>query len=160
MPSNAFSCSFKGSSFTHLGRKSCLHTTFHIPRSVTSPSPSFTTFSTTLCVFLVALLGLLSYRSFGAALFLWRWVPLSTAVNCQPLLALVIFSALHYVPAPPQVLLGGTGRLCRRLSTQSAPCGAGGFLRPPWDVLCLSPYLINSISDLDVEDISSEAYAL
>ena len=56
-------------------------------------------------------------------------------VSCQlnlPLRALAVFSALHNAPALPQVLLWGTGLLCRWLSTRSAPSGAGRFLRPPW----------------------------
>jgi len=45
----------------------------------------------------------------------------------QPLLALVIFSAFHSAPALPQVLLGGSWCLCRRLSIRPAPSGAGRF---------------------------------
>ena len=49
----------------------------------------------------------------------------------QPLLALVVFSVLHSAPSMPQVLLRGTGRLCRLLSTRPAPLGAGRFFCNP-----------------------------
>ena len=51
-------------------------------------------------------------------------------VSCQlgqPLLARAVFSAFHSAPALPLVLLGGSRRLCRRLSTRPAPSGVGRF---------------------------------
>ena len=61
-------------------------------------------------------------------------------VSCQlgqSLLALAVFSAFHSAPALPLVLLGGSGRLCRRLSTRPAPSGAGRFFRYPQGPPCL-----------------------
>jgi hypothetical protein len=55
----------------------------------------------------------------------------------QPLLALAVFSAFHFAPTLPQVLLGGSRRLCRRLSTRPVPSGVGRFFCFPQGLSCL-----------------------
>jgi len=50
---------------------------FHPPR----PHPPVTTLPMPFCSFVFAQLGLVPYRSFGAALLQWHWVPSSKAVN-------------------------------------------------------------------------------
>ena len=97
--------------------------------------------------------GLCPYKIFGAALLQRHWVLLSTAVNsASPFWRWPFFSAFHSAPSLPQVLLGGSRRLCRRLSTRPAPPGAGRFFLlsagsslPPSLVL-LSALLIHSDS--------------
>ena len=55
--------------------------TFHLPRHTSFPYPH-ALLSTTHSMFLfIAHFGLLPYRSFGAALLWWHWVPPSTVVN-------------------------------------------------------------------------------